>query len=929
MKKSCTLAAVAATGLLTMVGMAGKASAQCTTYNVTTTAGGVIDPGTVRVDGTGADDTTFAVPGGMPFAWNFYGTTYPVGATVGACSNGFLLLGSTAVSSFSNACLPSATMGANASIMPFWDDQITTDLAPATGRGIFTSVTGSAPNRVFNVEWRNRQYNNSNVLNYEVRIYEGQTYFDFIYGTMSVASSATVGVEKTSTPAVFTSVSCNSTSIIPSGTVYRFDCPVSQPPSLALTTSTANGTVGATFAAFANVTPGTGPSSPITSVSLNATTVNGGTVALHNDGVAPDVTAGDSIWSGNVTVGAGATDGDKTLTTTATDALARTGSGNATFHVGYCAASATTSDEFISGVQVAGINHTTGAWPAGGYQDLRGVSANVNPGASYPMTINCGPPNYAGDQGTAWVDWNNNGAFEASEQIGAMAGSPGNGPYTGTLNVPAGQPFGSYAMRVRINYAAAPPACGNTTYGSTEDYTLNVTAATYPIINANSVSTYPGGTVLVSAAVTPVSGHPITSVTAQMNSINGSALTIPLYDDGTHGDASAGDGTYSNTYTVSGATTMGGYSIPMTATDNQPLSATSNGSIAVRAQNDECTGALPAVVGDNAFDSTNTVGVTTSTPAATCGALGADLWFSFSDPAGGDATLTTFGGSTSDTAMAVYTDCNTTLACNDDSCGLQSRVVFCAAPGQTYLFRIGGYNAARWAGTFNLAVVHTPPTTYSNPSPNTPEGEACGVNNPDTVDGGCNSTPNVYIQMSTCTNYVGSVASSTSFRDTDWYQFTTAGDTFNLTGQAQFPAYVFVIGEPCPGTVAAGPFSNAVGGGCNPNYNFSASVTLAPGTYDIVVVPQNFDGLTVCGSNEQYWFNLSPAAGCTPDVCCRNDYNGDGDIGTDADIEAFFACLGGNCCATCPTDADFNCDGDIGTDADIESFFRVLAGGPC
>jgi hypothetical protein len=58
------------------------------------------------------------------------------------------------------------------------------------------------------------------------------------------------------------------------------------------------------------------------------------------------------------------------------------------------------------------------------------------------------------------------------------------------------------------------------------------------------------------------------------------------------------------------------------------------------------------------------------------------------------------------------------------------------------------------------------------------------------------------------------------------------------------------------------------------------------------------------------------------------DFNGDGDVGTDSDIAAFFACLGGNCCATCGT-ADFNGDGDVGTDADIESFFRVLAGGGC
>ena len=69
----------------------------------------------------------------------------------------------------------------------------------------------------------------------------------------------------------------------------------------------------------------------------------------------------------------------------------------------------------------------------------------------------------------------------------------------------------------------------------------------------------------------------------------------------------------------------------------------------------------------------------------------------------------------------------------------------------------------------------------------------------------------------------------------------------------------------------------------------------------------------------------SPAAALTVNTA---DFNGDGDIGTDADIEAFFACLGGNCCPTCGS-ADLNADGDTGTDADIESFFRVLGGGSC
>lgn len=61
---------------------------------------------------------------------------------------------------------------------------------------------------------------------------------------------------------------------------------------------------------------------------------------------------------------------------------------------------------------------------------------------------------------------------------------------------------------------------------------------------------------------------------------------------------------------------------------------------------------------------------------------------------------------------------------------------------------------------------------------------------------------------------------------------------------------------------------------------------------------------------------------------CDGDFNGDGDVATDQDIEAFFACLGGNCCPLCLT-SDFNGDGDAGTDQDVESFFRVIGGGAC
>jgi hypothetical protein len=83
-----------------------------------------------------------------------------------------------------------------------------------------------------------------------------------------------------------------------------------------------------------------------------------------------------------------------------------------------------------------------------------------------------------------------------------------------------------------------------------------------------------------------------------------------------------------------------------------------------------------------------------------------------------------------------------------------------------------------------------------------------------------------------------------------------------------------------------------------------------------------------CGVSNSCGTTFSNAANLTVQCCGHEDFNHDGDIGTDADIEAFFACIAGNCCATCGS-ADFNGDGDIGTDADIEAFFRVLAGGTC
>jgi hypothetical protein len=106
-----------------------------------------------------------------------------------------------------------------------------------------------------------------------------------------------------------------------------------------------------------------------------------------------------------------------------------------------------------------------------------------------------------------------------------------------------------------------------------------------------------------------------------------------------------------------------------------------------------------------------------------------------------------------------------------------------------------------------------------------------------------------------------------------------------------------------------------------PTQTLDRTGVLAPGTYTLhYQVEFSHDG-----PGEVRPFEFRFQIGST---CVNADFNNDGDTGTDADIEAFFACLAGACCPTCFT-ADFDGDGSAGTDADVEAFFRALSGGSC
>jgi hypothetical protein len=152
----------------------------CLSYNYSTSAGSIV-AGTTDT-GNHTDDGSTVIM--LPFPYRLYDTEF---TNVAVGSNGHLTFG-TPNNAFGVTCIP--VTGATYAIAPYWTDQCTGACfnVSGAGLGIFTSISGAAPNRIFNIEWRTAYYNSGGAgvpLNYEVRLYERQASFDVIYGTVN------------------------------------------------------------------------------------------------------------------------------------------------------------------------------------------------------------------------------------------------------------------------------------------------------------------------------------------------------------------------------------------------------------------------------------------------------------------------------------------------------------------------------------------------------------------------------------------------------------------------------------------------------------------------------------------------------------------------------------------------------------------------
>lgn len=138
----------------------------------------------------------------LPFDFIYYDQTFPAGSSAFVSTNGNLQF-SSANNGYGfpiSVCFPLTPL--NNVIAPFFTDIQTN----GPGEGIYTSVSGTAPDRILNIEWRaSFDFSTPGSLNFQIRLHEGVgsvgQKFDIIYGTVSGSGTSAPG-DGTTLPAI-------------------------------------------------------------------------------------------------------------------------------------------------------------------------------------------------------------------------------------------------------------------------------------------------------------------------------------------------------------------------------------------------------------------------------------------------------------------------------------------------------------------------------------------------------------------------------------------------------------------------------------------------------------------------------------------------------------------------------------------------------
>jgi hypothetical protein len=407
----------------------------------------------------------------------------------------------------------------------------------------------------------------------------------------------------------------------------------------------------------------------------------------------------------------------------------------------------------------------------------------------------------------------------------------------------------------------------------------------------------------------------------------------PIFDGTTAwGSLVTGTSTFQIRVNVPGPNDAGTYSCTLTGCNGASVT-TANSTVqtdpaAAPPPNDTC--ATAQAVGEGTFNFNICAAYSNEGFSCATGTEIGDVWYTYTPTFTGDARFQTCA-STFDTVITVLDGCNgSVLACNNDvtsrgltgvSCGANRSLIsrMPVTAGTPVIVRVSGLTAPFSNSPTSGAL------TISH-APNTPANDLCSNAIPVTIGTYPFDLSEATDDYVAGVDYCNGGTTTASNRDV-WFQLISPfGGTYTITtcGSTITNPMLHVMSD-CNATQTLACNDNVGSGVAGCTSNQARILNLAVGGNVLIRVSASGAGAPSPSGVGQIVITGTNNGGCG-----SADFNCDGDVGTDADIEAFFACLAGNCPAfPCMGTADFDGDGDIGTDADIEAFFRVLGGGTC
>lgn len=218
-------------------------------------------------------------------------------------------------------------------------------------------------------------------------------------------------------------------------------------------------------------------------------------------------------------------------------------------------------------------------------------------------------------------------------------------------------------------------------------------------------------------------------------------------------------------------------------------------------------------------------------------------------------------GSTFDTALAIYASGPDSVVCNNDACGLASRISHRALhAGETYYFVIDG--AGYSCGNYQFSV--TPCCDVPCPAGAVAENEVCCLD----PQGTCPQTAIPIDCGPLGVTYCGTYGAAGGIRDTDWYQIqVTEPSVLHMGVTAESPTLIGILTGKDVFTEVCAHYSTV---SCSPK---TCDAAVAPGTYYFYVAPTDFDGIP-CGTRYTLFASCAPSGVTNASVLHGNDANG-------------------------------------------------------